>query len=113
MTYWLSLWIEGKEVEHISTALGMANENMLLETVFPEEYWNAAVPRSYDFTTNEARTEKAIHDFLERTRSDVHLASPREMQAVANEFAKEFMRVFNTGMASQREGKEVKVQIST
>jgi hypothetical protein len=43
----------------------------------------------------------------------VHLASPREMQAVANEFAKEFMRVFNTGMASQREGKEVKVQIST
>ena len=128
MTYWLSLWIDGKEIEHISTPIGMVNENMLLETVFSEEYWDIVAPRSYDFIANEVKAKKAIRVYLERTsdlkrepfyiaidktRSDAHLASPAEMQALGSGFAKEFMRVYSAGMALQRKGKEVKAQIST
>jgi hypothetical protein len=128
MTYWLGLWVDGKEIDHISTPVGMVDENTLLEMVFPEEFWDIPAPKPYDFISNEGKTKKAIRDYLERvgshkrepfyvasdkTRSDAHLASQAEMRKLADGFANEFTKLYDNGMALQRIGKEVKAQIST
>jgi hypothetical protein len=48
-----------------------------------------------------------------KTRDDIHLASPEEVQDSAKGFVKEFMRIYGVGMTLQKEGKEVKVDIAT
>ena len=128
MTYLFELWIDGNEVEHINTALGMTSENKLLETVFPDQYWGATSPRDFDFSSNEELAKKAIVDYLEsatshkrnpfylsssKTRNDARIASLTDMQNIANDFAREFKRIYEIGMLSQRTGKEVRVRIST
>jgi hypothetical protein len=130
MTIQLSLFADGKEIGCISTAIWMKHENALLEEVFPEQdYWNKTLPRPFDFVANEGEVKNAILRYLRRTkenpkgtvyvapsierRSEAHLASPKEVGELANSFATEIQRLYDTGLRLQKEGKRLGIIITS
>ena len=106
----------------------MSQENTALEAVFPDkEYWDIEEPKTFDFIANEGKAREVIEDYLEgmknykgkpfyitddlTTRNNVHIASLAEIYSSAIGFTNEFLRVYSIGVASQREGKAVKIAI--
>ncbi|MBI3841047.1 MAG: hypothetical protein HY297_03715 [Thaumarchaeota archaeon] len=120
--------MDGKEIEHISTALGSSQENTALAAIFPDtEYWEIEEPRPFDFITNEGKAQWAMKEYLTRMKNyegglayisssplgpiRAHEASPDELYAWGRQWEEEFWRVYKIAIASQKQGKDVRVAI--
>ncbi len=84
---------------------------------------------AFDFIANEGKARKIMQDYLGRmkdykgkpiyvtgnfeVRNEIHLASPVERYDLALGFVNEFFRIYDVGMAFQRQGKEVRVAMSS
>lgn len=58
---------------YIRASIGMVNENALLRVIFPEEYWNAPKPKSYDFIRSYGLLSICLQRYLKCAKEGIRI----------------------------------------
>ena len=115
--------VDGKWVESLGLSYSMESEIRVLEAVFPKRHWSdsntesrnwftdypgaTGEPPAFDFVANEDAAREAMEDYMNEVTDDDTYPLP-DAQA---EWVKDFWRVYNAGLALQRQGKTPRVSI--
>lgn len=107
MVWYLSVEIEGGEVDHVRASYSDKPAVEVLEKLFPKAYWTGEnpdaieTPLEFDFVRNSSLAGNLVAAFLEQARGN----PGREA------WAREFMKTYEVGEKLQKLGLHPRVSI--